>query len=887
MAEIRRVPGNQLLVLDDPQAIWVVQSGAVALFTLAVNQGLATGTRRYLFSCQVGDAIFTAIDLEDSPLELLAVSLMETVLLKLDRHHVANGLLENDDTTIALVETWCDHLNRLGIPQPRPQPPLTLTDLDQYHTHFLSQLARLLVQEQTDELLRLQARAAYDRQLEKETIAELAGLLTPNTDPSTNYLAGPPDVATAYLPLYQAMQAVGKSLGAPIRLPLNLEDLNRGKLPLEAIARASRLRCRRVLLSDRWWHSDCGPLLGLTRSEQQPVALLPIAAGRYEIFDPVKGTHTPVNAQTDSLLSSVAYTLYRPLPEHMRQLWGLLHFGLQGTRRDWWVIGWAGVAIALLGMFIPQAIAILIDQAVPTANRSLLAQMGLGLVAATLGSVLFQLTQGFALVRLEALVEASIQTALWDRLLTLAVPFFRQFSVGDLRSRVAVINVIRRQVSGMTIRTLFTSVFTLLNLFLLFYYSWQLAVVATVIALVATVIAVIAGYVTLRMTLPLQELEGNLFGLVVQLIHGVAKLRVAGAEERAFAHWGKQYRQQQTLKLNIQHLIDTRTVGTQILPMLSSLVFFATAGSLLQQGPASGLTVGTFLAFNVAFGSFISGVTLFTSTAVDVLSIFALSHRAKPILAAQPEIVTGKSDPGKLAGRVALQHVTFRYRADGTAVLDQVSLRAEPGEFIAIVGPSGSGKSTIFRLLLGFDTPQIGLVAYDGQDLRDLDIHAVRRQLGVLLQTSRTTTASIFENIAGNTPISLDEAWEAVRQAGLEEDIAAMPMGMHTIVSEGGSNLSGGQRQRLLIARALARKPRILLFDEATSFLDNRTQAIVSHSLERLNITRIVIAHRLSTIKNADRIYVLYGGHIVQQGRFAELMQQEGLFRKLMQRQLA
>ncbi len=236
-------------------------------------------------------------------------------------------------------------------------------------------------------------------------------------------------------------------------------------------------------------------------------------------------------------------------------------------------------------------------------------------------------------------------------------------------------------------------------------------------------------------------------------------------------------------------------------------------------------------------------------------------------------------------GRVVVDHVMFRYRNDGPMTLDEVSLRAEPGEFIALVGASGSGKSTLFRLLLGFDAPESGTVYYDGQDLSGLDVHAVRRQLGVVMQNSRVMSASIFENIAGGAQITMDEAWEAARMAGFAEDIEGMAMGMHTVVSEGGTNLSGGQRQRLLIARSLVLKPKVLLFDEATSALDNRTQAIVSQSLERLNVTRIAIAHRLSTIRNADRIYVFQKGRIVQQGSFDQLAQQEGLFAQLMERQ--
>ena len=200
-----------------------------------------------------------------------------------------------------------------------------------------------------------------------------------------------------------------------------------------------------------------------------------------------------------------------------------------------------------------------------------------------------------------------------------------------------------------------------------------------------------------------------------------------------------------------------------------------------------------------------------------MLQVLPLWKRAEPILSAIPEVDAGKTDPGRLAGKLVVDHVTFRYRDDGSFTLDDVSLCANPGEFIALVGPSGSGKSTLFRLLLGFDMPESGSIYYDGQDLNGLNLNAVRRQLGVVLQNSRLMSAPLFENIASGALISMDEAWEAARMAGFAADIEAMPMGMHTIISEGGTNLSGGQRQRLLIARSLVLKPKILLFDEATS----------------------------------------------------------------------
>jgi ATP-binding cassette subfamily C protein len=430
----------------------------------------------------------------------------------------------------------------------------------------------------------------------------------------------------------------------------------------------------------------------------------------------------------------------------------------------------------------------------------------------------------------------------------------------------------------------------LLNLALLFYYSVKLALIAVAVALVAIVVTTISGVLLVRKFRPLLELQGNIFGQTVQLINGISKLRVAGGEERAFASWSKNYSRQVKLELSTQNVEDAVALFNTVMPTLTSALLFWFTISLVteaQTSGESGLTIGTFLAFNTAFGTFIKGATDVSNTVSGALQVVPQWKRAQPILETVPEVNLSKADPGKLMGRITVDHVTFRYRDDGPLTLDDVSIYAEPGEFIALVGGSGSGKSTIFRLLLGFETPKAGTIYYDGQDLSGLDVDAVRRQLGVVLQTGRIMSASIFENLASGAQITLDEAWEAARMAGLADDIAAMPMEMHTVISEGGGNLSGGQRQRLLIARALVLKPRILLFDEATSALDNRTQAIVSESLDKLQVTRMVIAHRLSTIRNAHRIYVLQAGRVVQEGSFEELASQEGLFAQLMARQMA
>jgi NHLM bacteriocin system ABC transporter ATP-binding protein len=720
-----------------------------------------------------------------------------------------------------------------------------------------------------------QKRDALDRQMMAETLDSLATVLTEPQAVVPNFV-GQPD---QFQNLLAAAGAVGRALDIEIRPPAASEDFDRLRDPLEAIARASQIRTRRITLTDRWWEKAAGPLLGF--SGDQAIALLPMN-NTYQAYDPTHNTRIPIKAAFLDTLDATAYTFYRPFPTVLNAT-AMLRFALRGRLKDLAIIVVMGITTTLLGMISPQATGILIDHAIPAANRNLLAQLGLGLVAATLGSSVFQWVQALFLLRLTTATDSDVQSALWDRLLNLPATFFRDYTVGDLSSRVSSVSQIHHILSGTVLKTIFAGIFSVLNLGLLLSYNATLALLAIAIALVYIAITLLSGFFTLRKMRPLLKQQGLLFGVMVQIINGVSKLRVAGAEARAFAYWGKQYREQLRLTLSTQQIEDILKAINSVLPELTNVLIFFSATQMLQQGGT--FSVGVFFAFNAAFGSFISGATSLSNTVIDVLSIFPLWQRVQPILDAQLEVNSDQKDPGKLSGRLAVDRVTFRYQSEGKSILHDISLRAEPGEFIAIVGASGSGKSTLFRLLLGFEQPAAGRVLYDHQDLAGLDVHEVRRQLGVVLQNGQLNSASIFDNIVGNSLTTLDEAWEAADRAGLAEDIQAMPMGMHTVVSEGGANLSGGQRQRLLIARALALKPKILLFDEATSALDNRTQAVVSASLGLLKVTRIAIAHRLSTIRHADRIYVLEEGRIVQEGSFDQLVQQQGLFAELTDRQ--
>jgi ATP-binding cassette subfamily C protein len=363
----------------------------------------------------------------------------------------------------------------------------------------------------------------------------------------------------------------------------------------------------------------------------------------------------------------------------------------------------------------------------------------------------------------------------------------------------------------------------------------------------------------------------------------VPKLRVAHAERRAFARWAAAFGRTKEAYVETQRALAGLSAFVAAWQALAIALVFLVVGKV---GDAS-LSTGEFVAFATAFGTTAAAILGLVGVLTTASQATVLWERARPIVRTAPEVVTGEADPGDLSGRVELAHVSFRYADEGPLVLEDVTFAVAPGEFVALVGPSGAGKSSVFRVLLGFERPDTGTVAYDGQNLADIDARAVRRQLGVVIQNAQVLPGTIFENIVGAANLTVDDAWEAARVAGIADEIERMPMGMHTFVSESGAAFSGGQRQRLLIARAVVAWPRILLFDEATSALDNRTQAAVSAALEKLQATRIVIAHRLSTVRTADRILVLERGRVVEQGRFEELMAGGGVFAALASRQIA
>jgi NHLM bacteriocin system ABC transporter ATP-binding protein len=749
------------------------------------------------------------------------------------------------------------------------------SDLDGFHAMIVSAIALETRRSFAERREQERERDEDDRELTWNAVQRLSSVLE-----KERFRDVSPDIATAD-PLLVACQIVGRSIGVELRRPAYSGGMAGD--PLDEISRASRVRMRRVALKGDWWRKDSGPLLGFRAEDERPVALLQRGTAAYTIVDPVDGTRQKVTGETVSELAPFGFTFYAPFPDRALGTWDLLRYSLQDLRGDLLRILLMGVAGGLLGALVPIVSKQIVDFAIPQAEGGLAIALALGLIISAISAMLFEIVHQFAVLRIETKLDSRLQAAVWDRLLSLPVPFFRDYSAGDLAVRAMGINTIRQMVTGATISSLLSGVFSVFSLAVIFFYSLQLGLIAALMAAVIIGINVAGGYLQLRYQRRETETVGKVSSLVLQLLTGIAKLRVAGAEMRAFAVWAGQYSIQKAYTVKAQSAANALLVFNSASTVLTSLVVFAAVVFFL----GGSVSTGDFVAFNVAFAQFLYASADITTAFTNIFQAAPFYERAKPILRTLPEVDTEKPDPGVLRGRVEINHVSFRYDPDGPLVLDDVSLRAEPGEFVAIVGPSGAGKSSLFRQLLGFEEPEAGSVYYDDHPLSELNVEAVRRQMGVVLQNGRLMSGTIFENIAGVSQLTMDQAWEAARMAGLDKDIEMMPMEMFTFLSEGTSAISGGQRQRLMIARAIAPRPRILLFDEATSALDNRTQAIVSSSLENLKATRIVIAHRLSTIMNADRIYVLKAGRIVQSGTYAELMEREGPFRDLAARQIA
>ncbi|MER7895894.1 NHLP bacteriocin export ABC transporter permease/ATPase subunit [Streptomyces sp. NPDC096046] len=681
---------------------------------------------------------------------------------------------------------------------------------------------------------------------------------------------------------YAACKLVGEAAGIRLTEPAR-KDTGGDRLdPVEQVALASRVRTRAVRLDGRWWRDNVGPLVGRRVLSGAPVALL-WRRGGYVAVHPSTGRETPVEKANAEEFEPRAVMFYRPLPERGLSPLRLLRFCVQGMRGDLTGLLLSGLVTVAIGALVPVATGQVLGEFVPKAQTELIVQVCLAVMLSSVVAAAFMLLQNLTILRLEGRIEATLQPAVWDRLLRLPTKFFTERSTGELASAAMGISAIRRLLAGVGPTVAQSVTVGAMNLGLLLWYSVPMAMAAIGMLVVIAAVFLGLGLWQVRWQRRLVVLSNKLNNQAFQTLRGLPKLRVAAAENYAYAAWASQFARSRELQQKVGTIKNlTAVLGAVYLPLCTLLMF------MLLAGPARGsMSAAAFLTFNTSVTMLLTSVTQLTGAFVSAVAALPLFEEIKPVLDATPEVRTASTRPGPLTGAIEARRVSFRYTDDGPLVLDDVSFVARPGEFVAIVGPSGCGKSTLLRLLIGFDRPVSGSVLYDGQDLAALDQSAVRRQCGVVLQHAQPFSGSILDVICGTEPYTPEEAMAAAEMAGLAEDIKRMPMGLHTIVAGSGA-VSGGQRQRLMIAQALIRRPRILFFDEATSALDNDTQRTVIESTKTLHATRIVIAHRLSTVMDADRVVVMEEGKVIQQGPPAQLLADtSGRLHELVRRQLA
>lgn len=665
---------------------------------------------------------------------------------------------------------------------------------------------------------------------------------------------------------------------------------------LRRIVQKGGMQMRLVTLEDGWHKHDSGVMIGFYTpkgGKKKLAAIIPDTPEHYRVYLLDKQEGFDLDDEEAQNISKDAFMIFAGFPARALKLWDLIKFMFAHCwRADYRAI----VLASLFAGFIPLATPIItetvFEDIIPIYDRAALATVTQVMMVTAFTTAALSIVRSVAVMRISTKIEMNAEAAMWGRLMSLPAKFFRRYTVGELASRMGGISVAKSLASGEFIGSLFSFVFSFWSIFLMCYYSLKLTAAAIGVWAVYSIFIAFVYRRVLYFQRKIIEAANVSAGAVQQIFAGLSKFRVQGAEEEAYRLWAKTYGDHFNWTLRLRWQNNYTSIIGSIQPFVLNLILYLIAVYGIEEvGPNGqkivGISYAQFIAFSAAYSSFNGVLSGVIGMIGQYFGIQPQLENFRPILNEVPERIGNKKDVGALSGAVEVTNLTFAYEGATTNAIKNVSFKINPGENVAIVGPSGSGKSTLVRLLLGFEEPKKGAVLFDGENLADLNLPSVRAQMGVVLQNGELMTGDIYTNIVGAKLLSQEDAWRAAEDAGIAEDIAMMPMGMQTIISEGSSNISGGQRQRIMIARALVAKPKILIFDEATSALDNRSQATVTNSLDKLSATRIVVAHRLSTIRGSDRIIVMNNGEIAETGSFDELMKKGGLFKDLVERQVA
>ncbi len=637
---------------------------------------------------------------------------------------------------------------------------------------------------------------------------------------------------------------------------------------------------RRITLEENWWKDAFGPILAYKKDGGEPVALLPCRIYGYSFLDRSTGQRVKLTRRTAEQFEREAYCFYRPFPQKKLSITDLLIYMKNCmTMSDSVIMVLAPLAVTGVGMLMPRITKALTGPVITSGSTRILVCIAICMICTAMSSHLISSVSSLLNSRLQIKTSLGVQSAMMMRIMSLPANFFRKYSPGELTSRSQSVSSLCSLIVGLFVGTGLTSLTSLLYITQIFRFAPALVVPLLLIILTTVTFTVVSSVVQIRISKKHMEHAAKESGMTYAMISGVQKIKLAGAEKRFFARWLNIYSEGAELVYAPPLFIKINGVITTGIGLVSNIILYYFAAE-------SGVDQSSYFAFTAAYGAVMGAFSMLSGIALSLGNIKPILEMAEPFLKAEPETADNKEIVTKLSGGIELNNVCFRYSENSPYIVNNMSLKIKPGEYVAIVGKTGCGKSTLMRLLLGFEKPEKGAIYYDGKDMNSLELGSLRRRIGSVIQSGGLFQGDIYSNIVISAPhLTLDEAWEAAEIAGIAEDIRNMPMGMQTIISEGQGGISGGQKQRLMIARAVAPKPKILMFDEATSALDNMTQKQVSEALDKMGCTRIVIAHRLSTIRRCDRILVLDGGGVIEEGSYEELIAKGGFFAELVERQ--
>ena len=665
-----------------------------------------------------------------------------------------------------------------------------------------------------------------------------------------------------------------------VDIPSEFHDTKDVNEFIDYMTHPSGIMHRRVMLEGNWWKDCDGALLAVTKDKGEFCALLPRKTGGYSFWNTSSGAREKLTSKHKDMFEKEALCFYEPLPEEVKNGKQLLFFLFKHIAIfDYAIVLLATLLATLLGMMTPYISGIIFSRLIPSGKTDIVFTTAILLLITVLAAYIMSVVRTGTLERIKNRMENVVQNALMSKLMHLPPRFFQRKSAGGLATIITYLDRLPMVIADVLLGPCITAVFS-------FAYVIQIGVLAPSLALPAFVTLIVQALIIIfsikqKLRLTREELNANMEvkGITYSAISGIQRIKLSGSEKRIVSRWAKAYKNRAKAAYKVYF---PSTMQNEL------VVAAALAGTLWVyfSGASRGIELSQFVVFLSAFSIATNNITSLSECAQHLPFLKPSLKLIEPILSEAPETSAGKAVVGRLSGAIEMSHVTFRYSEKSPVVLDDLNLKIKPREYIAIVGRSGCGKSTLMRLLMGFEKPESGMIMYDQRDLAELDPASLRRNIGVVLQNGKLFAGSIFSNITISAPwLTLKEAWEAAEMAGMADDIRNMPMGMHTLISEGSGGISGGQKQRLMIARAIAPKPKILMFDEATSALDNITQKKVSDTLDTLNCTRVVIAHRLSTIRNCDRILVMDKGKIAEDGSYDELIAKNGLFAELVERQ--